>query len=436
VVDVNNTSGFFPNQTNGVVAVYTLNNITSTEQTQDLAYSHDGGYSFTKYSGNPVLSVNSSQFRDPKVIWHAETQNWVMVVAFSQESVIGIYTSPNLLEWTHASNVSHVGLLGLQYECPNMVQIPMRDAEPMYLLYISINPGAPLGGSVGQYVPGHFNGTHFNPVDRAARIADFGKDNYAAQFFYGIPGYQDQISIAWASNWQYTGDVPTATEDWRSIMSAPRRNYLANITDRLPYQLISEPYDILPIVERELTYNDSMGNSSAFADYSSVDSGALYFEANISSSTSTTVAGSFTFTISSSVSGESIRGGTSVGGDTWLDRSNTDGFQNRFFTDKFSATGLYTGDGVWAISGIVDRTVLELFVQGGEQSATMLFFPTSPLDTMSITARDLHPNATASVAIWALRSGWTAQENVNGTVVGNATSMASMVRRSGHMALL
>ncbi|KAK3061799.1 hypothetical protein LTS18_005406 [Coniosporium uncinatum] len=98
VIDVNNTSGFFPNQANGVVAIYTLNNITSTEQTQDLAYSHDGGYTFTKYSGNPVLSVNSSQFRDPKVIWHAEMQNWVMVVAFSQESVIGIYTSPNLRE--------------------------------------------------------------------------------------------------------------------------------------------------------------------------------------------------------------------------------------------------------------------------------------------------------------------------------------------------
>ncbi|KAK3068903.1 hypothetical protein LTS18_000487, partial [Coniosporium uncinatum] len=244
------------------------------------------------------------------------------------------------------------------------------------------------------------------------------------------------ISIAWASNWQYTGDVPTATEGWRSIMSAPRRNYLANITDRLPYQLISEPYDILPIVEREMTFNDSIGNSSAFADYSSVESGALYFEANISSTISTTIAGSFTFTISSSVSGESIRGGTSVGGDTWLDRSNTDGFQNRFFTDKFSATGIYDNNGTWAISGIVDRTVLELFVQGGEQSATMLFFPTSPLDTISISARDVHPNATASVGIWALRSGWAAQENANGTVEGNVTSMASMVRRSGHMTLL
>ena len=34
VIDVNNTSGFFPNQTNGVVAFYTLH--TSEEETQDV----------------------------------------------------------------------------------------------------------------------------------------------------------------------------------------------------------------------------------------------------------------------------------------------------------------------------------------------------------------------------------------------------------------
>jgi beta-fructofuranosidase len=54
--------------------------------------------------------------------------------------------------------------------------------DPMYLLGISINPGAPLGGSITEYFPGSFNGTHFVPVDGAARIEDFGKDNYAGQY--------------------------------------------------------------------------------------------------------------------------------------------------------------------------------------------------------------------------------------------------------------
>jgi beta-fructofuranosidase len=76
--------------------------------------------------------------------------------------------------------------------------------DDMWLMAISINPGAPLGGSITEYFPGHFNGTHFVPVDGAARIADFGKDNYAGQWFYGQPEEDIPVSIAWASNWQYT----------------------------------------------------------------------------------------------------------------------------------------------------------------------------------------------------------------------------------------
>lgn len=221
VVDVNNTSGFFPNQTNGVVAMYTLN--TMQEQTQDIAYSTDGGFTFTKYAGNPVISIGSTQFRDPKVLWYAPTQSWVAVISYAQDFVIGIYTSPNLTNWTHASNFTHTGLLGLQYECPNLVALPMLTnasiAEPldpsnfastdMYILQISINPGASQGGSISQYFPGTFNGTSFTPADAATRLTDFGKDNYAGQFFYNIPSTSPQISIAWASNWEYAQNVPT-----------------------------------------------------------------------------------------------------------------------------------------------------------------------------------------------------------------------------------
>jgi beta-fructofuranosidase len=147
VIDTNNTSGFFANQTNGVVAVYTLNE--PDKQTQNLAFSYDNGYTFTEYENNPVLDIGSNQFRDPKVIWYED--HWVMVIAYSTEFVIGIFTSPDLIEWTHASNVSHVGLLGVQYECPNMVPVPVKGVEgeeELYVLTISLNPGAPLSGSL------------------------------------------------------------------------------------------------------------------------------------------------------------------------------------------------------------------------------------------------------------------------------------------------
>jgi beta-fructofuranosidase len=100
----------------------------------------------------------------------------VLVLAYAQEFTVGIFTSPNLKDWTHASNFSYHGLLGLQYECPNLVEMPMNGSSvSMYVLQVSINPGAPLGGSIAQYFPGHFNGTHFEAVDAVTRIADFGK---------------------------------------------------------------------------------------------------------------------------------------------------------------------------------------------------------------------------------------------------------------------
>lgn len=136
------------------------------------------------------------------------------MLAYSQEFTVGIFTSPNLIDWTHESNFSYHGLLGQQWECPNLVEVPINGTdETAYLLQISINPGAPLGGSIAQYYPGTFNGTHFEAFDSVARIADFGKDNYAGQFFYGTPPGEDAVSIAWASNWQYTQIVPTGPRE-------------------------------------------------------------------------------------------------------------------------------------------------------------------------------------------------------------------------------
>ncbi|KAL8823844.1 MAG: hypothetical protein Q9191_005501 [Dirinaria sp. TL-2023a] len=458
VIDVNNTSGFFPDQDNGVVAIYTLN--TAEEEVQEIAYSHDGGYTFTKYSGNPVISINSTQFRDPKVIWHSETSSWVMVVSYAQDFVIGIYTSPNLKNWTHASNFSHHGLLGLQYECPNLVPIPMLSnasiADPlnpsnfastgsMYLLAISINPGAPLGGSITQYFPGTFNGTVFTPVDSAARIADFGKDNYAGQWFYGIPPTEPQISIGWASSWQYAQVVPTGQlEGFRSVMSLPRQNVLANTT-RGPYQLVSFPFDLTPLYTTSAgssLANSTAANSSLLYDYSTtVPSGALYFSLNATGIPAVNASGTANFTFLSSVSGESLRGGFFFGGDTpfWIDRGYIRGFDNPFLTDKFSVTNLIDPNThTFRLDVVIDRSILEVFLDGGVRSATTTFFPQAPLDTLMISTGGLNTGVGVSVEVWGLKSAWAAEEGTNGTVRGNVTmamAAAQKVRRDqlGHM---
>ena len=214
VRDVNNTSRLFPvgNGSNNVLAFYT--SALSTLQTQDIAYSTDDGFTFTKYAKNPVLDYHSPDFRDPKVFWHGEMSKWVMTVVFAVDRVISFFTSSDAIAWTPASNFSLAGDVGVVYECPNLVEVPvLKDAYSeekfarnnidgtAWLLLFSIVAVAPLGDSVNQYVPGSFNGTHFKAFDEEIRLTDWGQDNYAAQFWEGIPPDQGQVMIPWASNW-------------------------------------------------------------------------------------------------------------------------------------------------------------------------------------------------------------------------------------------
>jgi beta-fructofuranosidase len=393
------------------LTISTLN--TPQEQTQNVAFSYDGGYTFTEYTGNPVLSRNSTQFRDPKVFWYDD--HWVMVVAFSVDFTIGIYTSPDLLDWSFASNFSHAGLLGLQYECPGLERLPIETFEGekgqgyAWMLYISINPGAPLGGSIGEYFVGDFNGTHFEAYDAAARIADWGKDNYATQFWYAPD--EDPTSIAWASNWQYTNRVPTADEGFRSIMSLPRHNYLTNAT-RIGWVLGSRPVYLGPVLESQLASSDNLINDTLSVDYTNVTSNAIYFQINLtypSPLPTLAATASLNFTFSSSKSGENVTGGYLLAGENagaiWLDRGNTDGFRDAFFTDKFSltqATPLFARQ----IEGVIDRTVLELFLDGGHFSSTSLFYPKEMLDRMEVVTAGLVDGVDVSVAVWGLKSGW------------------------------
>lgn len=432
VTDPNNTSGFFPDQDDGVVAIFTTNyeeaNGGSGLQTQDIAYSTDGGYTFEWYENNPVLDYNSSNFRDPKVSRYGD--QWVMVVTWSQEFTIGIFTSSDLKNWTHASNFTDAGLLGAQYECPNMISIPTRDydtgeqGENLDLLTLSIQPGAPLGGSVTEYFIGKFNGTHFNPIDRATRLNDFAKDNYAGQFFYGTPEDQLPIDIAWASNWQYTQRVPTASEGWRSAMSLPRTNYLTNAT-RIGWTLVTEPYNLASITNTTIDESSWTGDGSAIVDYSSVDSNAIHFSLNVTNLNKTAFGTNPTvnLTFTSPVSGESIRAGFLFSGDNpfWVDRSKVNGFADDvFWTSKFSVADIYNGT-YWNVEGVLDRSILEVFVDRGIHAGTVLFYPDQPLTVLNVASTDLSEEAKVELSVWSLASGWEESTDEAGDVRTNST---------------
>ena len=323
-----------------------------------------------------------------------------------------------------------------------MVPMPQLDSsgslvnDSLYLMYISINPGAPQGGSVGEYFPGTFNGTHFTAVDAAARIADFGKDNYATQFFYedGESGSDvaGRKSIAWASNWQYTNSVPSGPrEGWQSAMTTARRNWLED-RGRLGWSLMSLPVDMAPIIGEQVYSNDSFGNGSAMAMASTNVTGAMMMQVNVTGLNTTGIpnTASVNFTISSSTSGESLRGGQYFSGDFFLDRGRSGwGEENPFFTDKVSVSVVIEDS--YSLMVLVDRSVVEVFLDGGARSATSTYFSDGLMDTVSVSCSGLNADAEVSVGVWELNSAWVDYEDENGVVMGNSTDGG--MRRRGWM---
>lgn len=299
--------------------------------------------------------------------------------------------------------------------------------EHVWTMFVSINPGAPLGGSVMEYYPGTFNGTHFKSVDAAARWADFGKDNYAGHFFYGLSYEENPVFIAWASNWQYAQFTPTGREHWRSVMTLPRQTRLTK-TERVGWKLINTPYFIQPILGETLASEKDHRNGTIMVDYSQVESNAIFFEANVTGIPKHNISDNATlnFTALSPVSGEYVRGGYFFGGDVpfYLDRGGAKAFDQVFFTDKFSINVL-SQNGTWQLRGLIDRSIIEVFLNGGTDSGTALFFSEQPLTLLLITTANLPETVRVSIRVDAIDGGWSKMESEDGLVYGNQTKAAT-----------
>jgi beta-fructofuranosidase len=115
---------------------------------------------------------------------------------------------------------------------------------------------------------------------------------------------------------------------------------------------------------------------------------------------------------------------TDFGGDNpfFINRGGISGFDNVFFTDKFSTTNLIKSDGTFSLIGVIDRSIFEVFLDGGERSATTTYFPNEPLTHLTINATSIQDGMTISVSVHAIKSAWADLADENGSVAGNVTS--------------
>ena len=226
VIDHNNTAGFGED---AVIALYTS---AGEYQSQSLAYSYDGGNTFTPYAANPILTAELPDFRDPNMFWNEDTKEWNLVMACDQE--MRFYSSPNLINWKFESAFgkgrgNHEGV----WECPDLFKLKIENGahkgETKWVLLCNINPGGPFGGSATQYFVGDWDGHHFtcakykNEENKEEKWLDYGMDHYATVSFSGAPEGRTTV-VAWMSNWLYANDVPTM--QFRSANSLPRDLHL------------------------------------------------------------------------------------------------------------------------------------------------------------------------------------------------------------------
>lgn len=234
-----------------MVAIYTSHYTLpgdSVNQAQSLAYSTDGGATWTKYAGNPVLDHPDPDFRDPNVFWYEPAERWIMSVVLSTQRTVQFYASKNLKTWTHLSDFGPAGATGGIWECPALLRVPVagHPDSTRWVLQVDLNPGSVAGGSGAQYFVGHFDGTSFTPhredPEDAPRWVDYGPDFYAAIPWTNRPANQERpLWLAWMNNWTYARHLPTAP--WRGAQSVVRSVSLRRIDGTL--RLTQQPVDEL-----------------------------------------------------------------------------------------------------------------------------------------------------------------------------------------------
>lgn len=354
VVDKNNTAGFGENT---IVALYTS---AGENQTQSMAYSTDNGKTFTKYDGNPIITSNVPDFRDPHMFWNEDIKKWNMILAAGQQ--MNIYSSDNLKDWKFESSFgAEYGSHGGVWECPDLMKMKVRGTDKeKWMLVCNINPGGPSGGSATQYFVGDFDGHKFTCESKpeVTKWMDYGKDHYATVTFDNAPNGR-HVALAWMSNWQYANQVPTL--QYRSANSIPR--------DLGLFEYKGNTYcSVTP--SEEITAARSKKPSKSLSE-------ACEMVVNLK--------GDATITLSNSKGEKVVM--TYKAKDETFSMDRTLSGKTDFSSDFAAITTAPVYGKMNKLRIFIDKSSIEVFDNDGKMAMTNLVFPTKPYDKVTIKGK-------------------------------------------------
>jgi len=195
LVDWDNASGLKRGDDPPIMLFFTRMPRTGSgpKATQCLAFSTDGGRTFEKFAGNPLLRTTDSKDRDPKVFFHKPTRAWFMVLSLSrnntdrEHATYGLFRSRDLKSW---ELLQEIGPGAWYWECPDMFELPV-DNDPSRTKWLL------LKGS-GDYIVGAFDGERFRAETEPIRT-QWGGSFYGAQTFNDAPGGR-RVHIGWMNS--------------------------------------------------------------------------------------------------------------------------------------------------------------------------------------------------------------------------------------------
>lgn len=378
VVDEKNTAGFGEG---AFVAVYTS---THPSQAQSLAYSLDKGMTWHKY-GAPVL-YGEGDFRDPKVFWYEPQDCWMLILANGHQ--VGIYSSPDLKQWKHELGWGKgIGAHGGVWECPDLIQVPVEGTNEMkWVMLVSINPGGIAGGSGTQYFIGDFMGNDF-VLDTASKSGslwvDYGKDNYAGVTWSGIRDKENRpLFIGWMSNWDYSGGTPYGTSPFRGQNTFPRALSLVQTPDGL--RLKSAPVEQMNNLRSDVEYRVPITTISSVWQSDPIKpmlDGTYLIEMELEN-----VKKSWKLTLKNSKNQFVAVGYNATTNEVYVDRKKS-GITNcgNGFATANQVGRLSNDESAHQATILVDRSSIELFINGGRMVLTDLAYPSQPYNQLELS---------------------------------------------------
>jgi len=231
IIDVNNTSGFCKTKEFGcLLAFYTAH--SSKGEAQAFAYSNNLGVSYTQYAHNPIIDEGMKDHRDPKVIWYAPESKWVMITALPTIFKCRLYSSTDLINWTHLSDFGPEGSTDGVWEDPDLFALPDDEGNLKWILVHSVNV------TKVEYYIGDFDGTTFTTTESKGTnlYFDYGRDFTEAATFNSDPKGR-RLMTAWFNEAMYAQSVPT--DAWKGALNLIRELKLRRYPEGL--RIVSEP---------------------------------------------------------------------------------------------------------------------------------------------------------------------------------------------------